>query len=102
MHKIRLKRLRKELNLSKDELIELFKSHNLEMSIAHLNVYEEHGIGKEVNWVFWENVAEVFDVDVAYLLNVSIFRRQADIQRDLLDYEDFQHEVDEALKGVRK
>ena len=105
MKQIRLKRLRKELNLSKDELIELFKSHDLEMSIPHLNVYEEHGIGKEVNWVFWENVAEVFDVDVAYLLNVSIFRRQADVQRDLLDYEDFQHEVDEvveAFKGVRK
>lgn len=31
MKQIRLKRLRKELNLSKDELIELFKSHNLEM-----------------------------------------------------------------------
>ncbi len=28
MHEIRLKRLRKELNLSKDELIELFKSHD--------------------------------------------------------------------------
>ncbi len=102
MHEIRLKRLRKELNLSKDELIELFKSHDIEMSIQHLNVYEEHGIGKEVNWVFWENVAEVFDVDVAYLLNVSIFRRQADVQQQLLDYEDFQHEVVEALKGVRK
>lgn len=38
MHEIRLKRLRKELNLSKDELIELFKSHNLEMSITHLNI----------------------------------------------------------------
>ncbi|WLR88553.1 XRE family transcriptional regulator [Streptococcus iniae] len=105
MKQIRLKRLREELNLSKDELIELFKSHNLEMSITHLNIYEEHGIGKEVNWVFWENVAEVFDVDVAYLLNVSIFRRQADVQQQLLDYEDFQHEVDEvveAFKGVRK
>ncbi len=49
MHEIRLKRLRKELNLSEEELIELFKSHDLEMSIPHLNVYEEHGIGKEVN-----------------------------------------------------
>ncbi len=105
MKKIRLKRLRKELNLSKEELIELFKSHDIEMSLTHLNIYEEHGIGKEVNWVFWENVAEVFDVDVAYLLNVSIFRRQADVQQQLLDYEDFQHEVDyvvKAFKRVRK
>lgn len=102
MKQIRLKRLRKELNLSKDELIELFKSHDLEMSITHLNVYEEHGIGKEVNWSFWENVAEVFDVDVAYLLNVSIFRRQADVQRDLLDYEDFQHEVDEVVEALKR
>ena len=105
MHEIRLKRLRKELNLSKDELIELFKSHDIEMSIAHLNVYELHGIGKEVNWPFWENVAEVFDVDVAYLLNVSIFRRQADVQQQLLDYKDLQDSVDyvvKAFKGVRK
>lgn len=75
------------------------------MSIAHLNVYEEHGVGKEVNWVFWENVAEVFDVDVAYLLNVSIFRRQSDVQQQLLDYQDLQDSVDyvvEAFKGVRK
>lgn len=102
MKQIRLKRLRKELNLSKDELIELFKSHDLEMSITHLNIYESYGIGKEVNWVFWENVAEVFDVDVAYLLNVSIFRRQADVQRDLLDYEDFQHEVDEVVETLKR
>lgn len=102
MKQIRLKRLRKELNLSKEELIELFKSHDLEMSIPHLNIYEEHGIGKEVNWPFWENVAEVFDVDVAYLLNVSIFRRQADVQRDLLDYEDFQHEVDEVVEALKR
>lgn len=79
MKQIRLKRLRKELNLSKDELIELFKSHDLEMSIAHLNVYEEHGIGKEVNWVFWENVAEVFDVDVAYLLNLRLARKEQEL-----------------------
>lgn len=102
MKQIRLKQLRKELNLSEVELIELFKSHDLEMSIPHLNVYEEHGIGKEVNWVFWENVAEVFDVDVAYLLNVSIFRRQADVQRDLLDYEDFQHDVDEVVEALKR
>ncbi|RLV18970.1 helix-turn-helix domain-containing protein [Streptococcus iniae] len=102
MKQIRLKRLREELNLSKDELIELFKSHKLEMSITHLNIYEEHGIGKEVNLVFWENVAKVFDVDVAYLLNVSIFRRQADVQRDLLDYEDFQHEVDEVVETLKR
>lgn len=79
MHEIRLKRLRKELNLSKDELIELFKSHNLEMSITHLNIYEQHGIGKEVNWVFWENVAEVFDVDVAYLLNLRLARKEQEL-----------------------
>lgn len=105
MKKIRLRKLRKELNLSKEELIEALKANDIEMSITHLNIYEQHGIGKEVNWVFWENVAEVFDVDVAYLLNVSIFRRQADVQQELFDYEDFQHEVDEvveAFKGVRK
>lgn len=102
MKQIRLKRLRKELNLSKDELIELFKSHGLEMSITHLNIYEQHGIGKEINWAFWENVAEVFDVDVAYLLNVSIFRRQADVQQQLLDYEELFDYVVEAFKGVRK
>lgn len=79
MHEIRLKRLRKELNLSKDELIELFESHDLEMSIAHLNIYEEHGIGKEVNWAFWENVAEVFDVDVAYLLNLRLARKEQEL-----------------------
>lgn len=102
MHEIRLKRLRKELNLSKEELIEALKSNDIEMSITHLNIYELHGIGKEVNWVFWENVAEVFDVDVAYLLNVSIFRRQADVQQQLLDYEELFDYVVEAFKGVRK
>ena len=105
MRKTRLKELREELKLSKDELIELFKSHDLEMSITHLNIYEQHGIGKEVNWSFWENVAEVFDCDLAYLLNLSIFRRQADVQQQLLDYQDLQDSVDyvvEAFKGVRK
>ncbi|WP_249629122.1 XRE family transcriptional regulator [Streptococcus uberis] len=92
MKKIRLRELREELNLSEEELIELFKLHDIEMSIAHLNVYELHGIGKEVNWAFWENVAEVFDCDLAYLLNLSIFRRQADVEQQLLDYEDLQDE----------
>lgn len=109
MRKIRLKELREELNLSEEELIELFKSHNLEMSIPHLNVYEQHGIGKEVNWAFWENVAEGFNVDVAYLLNLSIFRRQADVQQQLLDYKDRLDSVDEfcenqirGIYGTRK
>ncbi|EMG26283.1 helix-turn-helix domain-containing protein [Streptococcus parauberis] len=109
MKKIRLRELREELNLSKEELIEALKANDIEMSITHLNIYEQHGIGKEVNWPFWENVAEVFDVDVAYLLNVSIFRRQADVQQQLLDYEDRLDSVDEfcenqirGMYGTRK
>lgn len=79
MKKIRLRELRKELNLSKEELIELFKSHDLEMNITHLNIYEQHGIGKEVNWSFWENVAEVFDCDLAYLLNLRLARKEQEL-----------------------
>lgn len=79
MKKIRLRELRKELNLSKEELIELFKSHDLEMNITHLNIYEQHGIGKEVNWAFWENVAEVFDCDLAYLLNLMLARKEQEL-----------------------
>ncbi|MBA2796592.1 XRE family transcriptional regulator [Streptococcus porcinus] len=97
MKKIRLRELRKELNLSEEELIEALKSNDIEMSITHLNIYEQHGIGKEVNWVFWENVAEVFDCDLAYLLNLSIFRRQADVQQQLLDYQDYKAKVSDTV-----
>ncbi|MFT0832575.1 hypothetical protein VYP57_11345 [Streptococcus agalactiae] len=61
------------------ELIETFKANDIQMTLDQLRVYEMHGIGLTVNIPFWKSVAELFDCDVAYLLNLRLTRKEQEL-----------------------
>lgn len=97
----RLKELRQEWEYSLEQCSRALEYEQLYITPDQLKKYEDMDVPL-LDWKFWQKVADFWDVDLAYLLNLSIFRRQADVQQQLLDYEDFQHEVDEVVEALKR